>query len=196
MPQQPCSSSTSLTSNLRQLTPSKLLCLIYAEDINSVSFAIKRDISHKNDLSRMRKQEWINMKRRNFKMSNASHIWSHQHNHNTFNNKKHVMKCSVELYEIVSACMYYTLDQNLIDLGLPAGFQEDLKMPIQAWRWRFVPTCIEDWRCEELNFLPCWRMEMWRTYTRLASVVHMGNRLKIDHCFIVSCMPNVLNVQF
>ena len=31
---------------------------------------------------------------------------------------------------------------------------------------------------------------------RPASVVHIGNRLKIGHCFMMSCMPNVLPRQF
>ena len=31
---------------------------------------------------------------------------------------------------------------------------------------------------------------------RLASVVHIGNRLKIGHCLMMSCMPHVLFAQF
>ena len=31
---------------------------------------------------------------------------------------------------------------------------------------------------------------------RPASVVHIGNRLKISHCFMISCKPNVLLKQF
>ena len=31
---------------------------------------------------------------------------------------------------------------------------------------------------------------------RPASIVHIGNRLKIDHCFMMSCKPNVLPMQF
>ena len=31
---------------------------------------------------------------------------------------------------------------------------------------------------------------------RPASVVHIGNRLKICHCFMMSCMSNALPMQF
>ena len=34
------------------------------------------------------------------------------------------------------------------------------------------------------------------TIRRPASVVHIGHRLKIGHCFKMSCMPNVLPRQF
>ena len=54
------------------------------------------------------------------------------------------------------------LNNNSILLGLPAGFLEDLKMVVLAWRrrWRFVPTYIEEWRCEEPKYLACWRMKI------------------------------------
>ena len=28
------------------------------------------------------------------------------------------------------------------------------------WRWRLVPTYIEEWRCEEPKYLACWRMKI------------------------------------
>ena len=31
---------------------------------------------------------------------------------------------------------------------------------------------------------------------RPALVVHIGDRLKIGHCFMMSCVPNVLPTQF
>ena len=34
------------------------------------------------------------------------------------------------------------------------------------------------------------------TILRPSLVVHIGNRLKIDHCFMMSCLPNVLPTQF
>ena len=43
--------------------------------------------------------------------------------------------------------------------GLPAAFLEDLKTVVLAWRRRFFPTYIEEWRCEEPKYLTCWRMK-------------------------------------
>ena len=46
--------------------------------------------------------------------------------------------------------------------GLPAGFLEDLKRVVLAWRqrWRFVPTYIVEWRCEGPKYLACWRRKI------------------------------------
>ena len=64
-------------------------------------------------------------------------------------------------------------------MGLPAGFLEDLKMVVLAWR--FVPTYIEEWKCEEHKYLACWRMKIINCHICWRWRLHFQNcwRLKI-----------------
>ena len=68
-------------------------------------------------------------------------------------------------------------------VGLPAGFPEDLKMVVLARRrkWRFVQTYIKEWRREEAKYLAWRRMKIINCHNCWRWILHFWNcwRLKI-----------------
>ena len=68
------------------------------------------------------------------------------------------------------------------------------KLLTYSWVGKLPPILVA-W--DTIQWLYYWETLRLAIYIlRPASVVNIGNRHKIGHCFIMSCMPNVLNVQF
>ena len=55
-------------------------------------------------------------------------------------------------------------------------------MPVLAGRqrWRFGPNSIEEWRCEDLNLLACWRMKIKHRHIRWRQRFHFENTLRTE----------------
>ena len=73
-------------------------------------------------------------------------------------------------------------------MGLPAGFQVDLKIAVLAWRqgWRFVLTHIEEWGCEEFKFSAFVKYKEYffpnMIKMKIAIPHNLADKDSIDHC--------------